>query len=326
MNTQEKKVVIESIGGYLPEKTLSNDYLQAVYNEQSVDSAYDITLRHIANNNESLADIAVKAAKRCLGKIGIDDIGCVILATMIPDVRGIATAPVIANQLELGDIPAYDVRAGEAGGMYALQNSICMIKAEVYKKILIIAADINSKYINYADTYDSFLYGDGAVAILLKSSEDGIAIFDGGEFGAFEKYYTAKILPVGGSSEYFNVIGEKKFVQDDAYWKIEYRKLERLANEVLNHIFSSGCAGNVDKYFIQLTKTSIVKQIFEKYEVPIEKAISYINKIGDIGTATTFWGLLNAHENLLLKKKERISLISYGTGGSYGITNWIWNK
>lgn len=329
MLNNEIRVVMESVGGYLPEKIFSNDYLKDIYKAQFNEEIIEISTRHVAGDNEILADISVKAAKKCLSNNNIQDIQCLILASMTPDNRGIATAPVIAHKLALGDVPAFDVRAGEAGGLVALQNAVTLIKSGQYKKILVIAADINSKYINYQNSKDAQLYGDGAVAILLSDNIcKGLAEYQASYFDSFDEFYSAKILPVGGCDNYFKITEKRMFKQDDLYWNIDYEKLEKFAQKTLDHIFDLNlCSSRTsNKYFLQLMKPDIIDNILEKYKIDKEKVVNCFNMTGDIGTGTTYFGLLYAFENKLLTENECLLMISYGTGGNYGIINWIWRN
>ena len=62
------------------------------------------------------------------------------------------------------NIPAFDITAACSGLIYALSIARGYISSGMYKKILIVTTDNNTKHLDWTDRSTSILFGDGAVS------------------------------------------------------------------------------------------------------------------------------------------------------------------
>ena len=84
------KSIIAGVGGYLPEKILTNFDLEKMVetSDEWIRERTGIQSRHIASDEQTTSSLAVLAAKEALknAKISGDEIDLIILATTTPDV------------------------------------------------------------------------------------------------------------------------------------------------------------------------------------------------------------------------------------------------
>ncbi len=73
-------------------------------------------------------------------------------------------------QKELGATraAAFDLRAGCPGFVYGLSIASQFIASGTYRRVLVIAAELVSQFINWQDRRTCILFGDGAGAVVLE--------------------------------------------------------------------------------------------------------------------------------------------------------------
>jgi 3-oxoacyl-[acyl-carrier-protein] synthase III len=137
---------LRSIGGYAPEKILSNADLEKMVDTTSewIEKRTGIQERRIASNEEATSDLGVKAALIAIERAGIDksEIDLIICATLSPDYFCMpSTACVIAKNLILLMLWHLMSLAACSGFVYMLSIAKSFIESGMKKNILIIGAE-----------------------------------------------------------------------------------------------------------------------------------------------------------------------------------------
>lgn len=166
-------------GSYLPEKILSNADLAGLVDtsDEWIHQRTGIRQRHIAADNETTSDLALKASQRALAMAGItpDKLDLIIVATTTPDMVFPSTACLLQAKLGVKGMPAFDVQAVCSGFVYALTTADHFMRSGQYEHILVVGAEIYSRILDWQDRGTCVLFGDGAGAVVLKrSTEPGI--------------------------------------------------------------------------------------------------------------------------------------------------------
>jgi len=181
------------IGSYVPDRVVSNDELPFLNDQHVVqavkqtdtDDAWiqkrtGIKTRHYVPNDGSMAtsDLAVAASKRAIDDAGIaaTDIDCIILGTLSPDFHFPGTAVVIQKKLGIAEktqCACFDIRQQCSGFIYGMQMADAFIRTGIYKRVLLIGAELHSHSLDYTtrgrDTM--VLFGDAAGAMVLGPME-----------------------------------------------------------------------------------------------------------------------------------------------------------
>jgi len=168
-----------SVGYSIPETVITNDDLTKLYDtsDEWIYSRTGIKERRLVSGDEDAVDLGFQAAKNALEKACIDpnDIDLIIAASSAPPDLYPAIACHIQARLGITtNIPAFDITAACSGLIYGLQIARGFIGTGIYKKILIVATDNNSRLVSWEDRGTSILFGDGAGAMLVTEAEDGI--------------------------------------------------------------------------------------------------------------------------------------------------------
>jgi 3-oxoacyl-[acyl-carrier-protein] synthase-3 len=113
----------------------------------------------------------------------------IILATSTPDhLLFPSTACILQRLLEIKrPIPAFDMSAACTGFNYAISTGAQFVASGSAKYVLVVAADVLSKFMDWKDRGTCILFGDGAGAVVLGPTASGCGIltsdlFSNGEF------------------------------------------------------------------------------------------------------------------------------------------------
>lgn len=168
------KAVIRGVGGYLPEKVLTNFDLEKMVETSDtwIRERTGIQMRHIAADNEFTSTLAIHAAKEALKNAGLtgQEIDMIILATTTPDDTTPATAVKIQEAIGMTHGFAFDIQAACSGFMYAMCVANQFICSGSVKNALIIGAETLSRIVDWTDRNTCVLFGDGAGAAVLSAS------------------------------------------------------------------------------------------------------------------------------------------------------------
>lgn len=170
---------IKAISYYLPEKTLTNSELAAIFPEwtaEKIATKVGIHERHVSSDDETATDLAVQAAEKLFAdhEINRDDVDFVLLCTQSPDYHLPSSSCIIQHKLGLRtQCGAFDFNLGCSGYEYGLAVAKGLIVSGIATNILLLTAETYTKYIHPQDKGNRTIFGDGASATLI--STEGFA-------------------------------------------------------------------------------------------------------------------------------------------------------
>ena len=195
---------IKAISYYLPENIISNEELVAEFPEWTVEKIADkvgVNKRHVAIQEETTSDLAIKAAERLFIKnpgIKRDVIDFVLLCTQSPDYFLPSSACIIQNKLGLPtSCGAFDFNLGCSGYVYGLAVAKGLIAGGIAKNILLLTAETYNKYLHPRDKGNRTIFGDGATATII--STEGFAEIGNFALGTNGAGAENLIVKTGGS-------------------------------------------------------------------------------------------------------------------------------
>jgi 3-oxoacyl-(acyl-carrier-protein) synthase III len=175
------RVCILGIGGYLPDRVVSNKELLREFpavTEEYIFGVTGIRERRWAKDGEKPSDMVYQASIEAIRKSGLEprDIGGIILSTETPDVSMPSTACILQDMLGIRGTPAFDLKAACSGWLYALTLARGLIVSGVADNILVAGAEMQSQLLDKTDMGTYFLFGDGAGATVVSGSRPGHVI------------------------------------------------------------------------------------------------------------------------------------------------------
>ena len=174
---------ILGLGGYLPDRVLSNSELAGKFGvtEDWIHSRTGIKERRILARDEDTSDMGAAAARAALVESGVPagEITHLLLASCSPDGLVPNTACTLEHKLGLSGLAAFDFNVACSGFLYGLYLAAAILCLEPEAKILLVAAEAMSRICDKGNLDVKALFGDGAgAAVLAGGGSQGIALLD----------------------------------------------------------------------------------------------------------------------------------------------------
>jgi len=308
---------IIATGSYLPEKILTNKDL-----EKTVDTSHEwiversgINQRHIAAQDELASDLATRAAQRAIETAGLSpsEIDLLIVATTTPDMVFPSTACIVQSKLGISGSPAFDVQAVCCGFVYALNIADLFIKSGQASNALVIGAEVYSRILDWNDRTTCVLFGDGAGAVVLSSSEEpGILKTKLHADGSFRDK-----LCVPGWVNAGEISGSPLVTMDGgAVFKFAVKVFEQTARELLDEANLS--IDDVDWFIPHQANIRIMESTAKKLKLPREKLIATVDHHGNTSAASIPLALDEAVQAGKVDRGDLLLLEGVGGGFTWG--------
>jgi 3-oxoacyl-[acyl-carrier-protein] synthase III len=185
--TSVTRSVATGVGGYLPERIVTNDDLSKFVetSDEWIVERTGIRQRHQVRDDQPVSDLAVEAARKALVAAGRtpDEVDLIIVATTTPDLTFPAVATIVQRKLGCPVGVAFDVQAVCSGFVYALSVADGFVARNRSKVALVIGAETMTRLMDWTDRGTCVLFGDGAGAVVLEPAEGEGTTADRGLLG-----------------------------------------------------------------------------------------------------------------------------------------------
>ena len=316
---------IAGVGYSVPKAVVTNEDLTKLYDtsDEWIYSRTGIKERRLVSGDESAFELGVDAAKNALAKSNIktEDIELIIVATSAPSQLYPAMGCRIQAALGVpNNIPAFDITAACTGLIYALSIARGFISSGMYKNILIVATDNNSKLLDWSDRSCSILFGDGAGAMVVTAAEDGVDDIisidiksDGSIGNIIEFNLTGKNCPlVEPNTE------KPAFITMNG--KEVYRFVARVLPEYVEKLVADAGLKNEDiDYLIpHQANLRIIQAVQERLGYSEDKVVTNIERFGNTSAASIPLALVESVEQGKVKLGSTAILTGFGAGMTWG--------
>jgi 3-oxoacyl-[acyl-carrier-protein] synthase-3 len=320
-------------GSYVPERVVTNSDLEAIVdtNDQWIRERTGIKERRIAHESVPVSHLAFGAAERALKDAMVDplEVDLIVMGTVTPDMPMPSTACIVQHKLGAERAAAFDISAACSGFLYALSIGDQFVKSGMYKKVLVIGADMFSKVVDWSNRDTCILFSDGAGAMLLEatSSEDerrvvkSTHLYSDGTQG--DKLY----IPGGGTlnptshdtlyegMHYIRMRGNELF-------KLAVRSMVDASKQALKH---NGLSVNdIDLVVPHQANIRIMESIAKKLKVPMEKVMVTIDYYGNSSAATVPTAFDKAKRTGKLQDGDTVLGVAFGAGLTWASTLIQW--
>ncbi len=318
-----KRVGIIGLGVALPERRVTNhDIAKSVETDDEwIRTRTGIEERRIAGDGETSSVLGAKAAQAALADAGVavDDVDLIVVATTTSDMLFPSTACVIQHRIGNTKAGCFDVSAACAGFVYALSVAHQFVLSGQSRCVLVIGAEVLSKFVNWKDRGTCILFGDGAgAAVVAPVERGGIESIYLGADGAAGKFLK---IPAGGSlmpPTHETIDQGLHYVQMDGkeVFKFAVRIMGDAAEEALRR--AGKTFADIDCLVPHQANIRIIQSAADRMKLPIEKVYLNVSRYGNMSSASTIVALAEAVRDGKIKRGDTVVLVAFGAGLAWG--------
>lgn len=324
-----RSAAVLGTGMAVPPKVLTNEDLSRMVEttDEWIVTRTGIKERHVVDGQVT-SDLGVQAAADALNNAGLkpDEVDLIILATLSPDMLCPSTACLVQHKLAAKRAAAVDIGAACSGFVYGLSLARGAIVSGEAETVLVVAAEVTSKFVNWKDRSTCVLFGDAAGAVVMRPSYNGRGVL-GTVLGADGGGASLIDMPAGGSQ----LPASKETVENRQHYlrvkgpdvfKAGVRTMSQAVRGVLEK-----CGLRQDELALLIPHQAnrrIIDAVADALNFPKEKVFVNLEKYGNTSAATVPVALHEAVQAGRLKAGDLVCLVAFGGGLTWGATVLRW--
>lgn len=333
---------ILGVGSFVPADVWTNSDLSKLMDtsDEWIQQRTGIKQRHWVKQDSTVSssDLALEASKIALERACVkkEELDMVILATLSPDHEFPGTACFLQAKLGVPGIPALDVRQQCTGFMYGMSIADQFIRSGMYKKILVVGAEVHSKGLDKTTRGRdvAVLFGDGAGAVVM-GAEPGPAKADAsrvisthlhadGRF-AQELWVKAPGLALGSDRITHQSIDACEHYPQMNGKAVFMHAVKRMPEVLMEGLQANGLSiGDVDFFLFHQANLRINEMVAKQMGIPEEKVFNTIDRFGNTTAATIPIGMDEAVKAGKLKPGMLVASAAFGSGFTWASAIFRW--
>jgi 3-oxoacyl-[acyl-carrier-protein] synthase III len=322
-------VKIVGVGHYAPARVVSNHDLEAWLDtsDEWINSRTGMKRRHWTSEDEGTSDLASAAAQAALvhADMPATDVDCFIVATVTPDYYFPATACLVASRLGVSQKAAFDISIACSGFIYGLTVGSGLIRSGVYRRVMVIGAESLSKILDKEDRSTAILFGDGAGAVILESSqEDSFLASDLGADGSRPDLLFAhgSGFPKPLDHEALDAKVHLIHMAGPETFRLAVTKMVESTDAVL--LKANLKKSDVSFLIPHQANKRIIDATARYLNLPDDKVVVNISEYGNTSAASIPMALSEAVRAGRVKPGDVVVFVAFGGGLSWGAVAWKW--
>ena len=311
---------ITGTGSFAPKKIITNQDLEKLVDTSDnwITERTGIKERRIAEKGQTTSDLAYEAGKKALkaAGIGAQDLDLILVATMTPDTVLPSMGCVLQNKLGAKNAAAFDIAAACSGFIYGMSIADAFIRSGAYKNILLVGAEVLSRFTDWEDRTTCILFGDGAGAVVIQrhAGKRGILSTHLHSDGAFGDLL---YVPAGGASHppsHDTIRRRMHFIRmkGNETFKAAVRALEGVVQEALEH--NKVKPEEIDFLVPHQANLRIIQAMAQRLNMPMEKVVLTLPKYGNTSAASIPMALDEAVRDGRIKDNHLLLFEAFGGG------------
>lgn len=299
---------ISSLSTWYPDEVLTNAALATMVDtsDEWIVERVGIRERRRTPPDMAVHELGARAAARALAGYDPREVDLVVCAPSIADYHIPATANLIAAAVGCGDAPAFDLRAGCCGFIYALHVLRGLLLGGAHRRVLLVIPEAYTHATDYTDRATCILWGDASFACLVTAERPDapyLRVVDT-FIGSRSKDAAAIQVPVGGT-----------FRQDGhAVQAFAIKMMTEVVESTLQR--NDITAADVSYLVGHQANLGILTRVAARTGFGPEKHLTNIEQFGNCGAAGAP-SVLAAHAGRF-REGERIVVATVGAGLSWG--------
>lgn len=318
-------------GMAVPKKVLDNQAITQMVetNDEWIISRTGIRERRIAGEDETTASLATKAALSALETAHLlpASVDLIIVATSSPEHTFPSTASLVQDRIGAYRAGAYDLSAACSGFIFGLNTANQAIRSGEIHNVLVIGAETLSRFVDWKDRNTCILFGDGAGAFVLQSSEipggilSGVTRSDGSGGDLL-------IIPAGGSfmpASFDTIHNELHYIQMNG------REVFRFATKVMANATQEALRAarlsidDVKLIIPHQANQRIIESAARKLHISMDRVMVNVDTYGNTSTASIPIATCEAISSGRIAPGDKVVFVGFGAGLTWGATVAQWS-
>jgi 3-oxoacyl-[acyl-carrier-protein] synthase-3 len=325
-------VAITGSGAAVPAAALDNQTLSQVVetSDEWISTRTGIRQRRIADSKISVGSLGAEAAHRAIAMAGLTpaDIDLILLATSTPDDL-FGSACLVQAQLGASQAVAFDLTAACSGFVFGLVTAAQFIRTGTYRNVVLIGADILSRWTDWADRRTCVLFGDGAGAVVLQGCDrDRLLGFelrsDGRQNGCLNLAYEGQPRPIGDTV----AATQGSFHPITMNGREVYRfAVQRVPEVIEKALFRADLStDDVDWLLLHQANQRILDAVSQRLKIPRDRVISNMAHYGNTSAASIPLALDEWVRAGHIQSGDVVAASGFGAGLTWGAAVFRWGQ
>lgn len=322
---------ITGIGSAVPHASLNNHQLSQIVDtsDEWIKTRTGIQQRRLAEGTDALTNLATQAAQSAIQMSDIDlmSIDLIILATSSPDDLFGSASQIQANLGALRAV-AFDLTAACSGFIFGMATAAQFIRTGVYQNVLVIGADVLSRWVDWSDRKTCVLFGDGAGALVMQASRQRDCFLgfelrnDGTKHHSLTLAYQAQSKPLIEDIAVNHGTYQSISMNGRDIYKFVVNQVPEIIEKALFQ--AKLTIDEVDWLVLHQANQRILDAVSNRLDIPDYKVISNLANYGNTSAASIPIALDEIVRQGKVKSGDIIVASGFGSGLTWGATIFKW--
>jgi 3-oxoacyl-[acyl-carrier-protein] synthase-3 len=306
-----RPAAIVSLAMAVPDNVVTNATVaeNAGVTEQWIVHRTGVRERRHVTGGQRLQELATDAGRQALEEAGLaaEDVDLVLLATVAADELLPNAAPLVALDLGATRAGAMDVGSACTGFLSALSLAAAQVECGRCENVLVIGADVLSRFTDKTDRGTAALFADGAGAVVVSAANGGPGLI--GHIALHSDGTGAQAIFSTQEEHIIRMQGHDTFKA----------AVHRLSESTLEAVERVGLSlDDIGLFVYHQANARILAAVGERLGVDRERVIDCIDRYGNTSSATLPIALADARERGMLEPGMNVLLAAFGAGFTWG--------
>ena len=325
---------IVGTGSYLPDRVVGNEEVGRPLRmgAAAIERRTGIRTRRWAAEDEASSDLAEQAARQACEAAGVspESVDAIVLSTTSPDMAFPSTACLLQQRLRAPRAAAFDVAASCSGFLYGLSMADAFIQSGQYRRCLVVATEVKSRFLDPADPATAILFGDGAGAALVTGEEasgTGAPGILGVRLHADGSRYGMITMPAGGSRkpvsrDTIRAHEHTIRIQGVPLFRVAVKRLAEAVTDMLKE-FGIGVS-DLGRVVFHQANGRLLSAVLERLKIPPDRMYAVLERFGNASSASLPIALDYAVREGRIAPGDLVLLGTFGGGLTWGTALVRW--
>jgi 3-oxoacyl-[acyl-carrier-protein] synthase III len=307
----QRAAALASVAMAVPERVVTNEAVAAGagVTEQWIVHRTGVHERRHVSEGERLQDLATAAGRGALEEAGVaaEDLDLVLVATVAADELTPNCAPLVAHDLGATRAGAMDVSAACTGFLSALALAAAQVEGGRAENVLVIGADVLSRFLDNADRGTAALFADGAGAAVVAPAEHGQ-----GRIGHIV------LRADGRGAQCIRATHEEQIIHMQGHDTFK-AAVHRMSEATLEATEQAGLElEDIGLFVYHQANARILTAVGERLGLDGDRIVNSIDRYGNSSAATLPIALVDARERGMVEPGMNVLLAAFGAGFTWG--------